>query len=531
MSRVRSFRARRSEIFSADLSFDRLETRRALAGIQYNPQTRKIEIDGSSAADRALVSLVGSATIRVELVGVATLDFARSSLNGVVFWGRSGDDFFQNATSLPSFAYGHAGADVFHGGSGNDNFQGGSGNDTLNGNAGLDQLRGNEEQDILRGGDGNDWLLGGSGDDSLDGQNGNDLLHGEDGHDLLMGNGGHDQLFGSDGNDRLFGHDGNDRLDGEIGDDFLDAGTGMDQVWGGPGNDSLFGGNEADSLWGGDGDDLLEGGLANDQLRGENGNDRLYGQAGNDSLFGGNGIDGLFGGIGGLDRLQGDAGADRFLSWGQPVLLDFSSSDGQLKFVNRTGSWSEIEIKVLDEGLHSLHVRVGTARILRDSLDTDPVIYSKWNSLGGALSSNSLKKTVTQGVTRYDRELKFADWNELSESANSLLRYTAIHEIGHSWDSVEEINSRLPGHGNLWNSFLALSGWRNTNPNNAAYARSLDGEWWYLKSAPFVRQYSRNNPREDWSTVWEIYFDPTRADDRQRVQTKINLVSQFFDLL
>jgi len=111
------------------------------------------------------------------------------------------------------------------------------------------------------------------------------------------------------------------------------------------------------------------------------------------------------------------------------------------------------------------------------------------------------------------------------------MKYSLVHEVGHSWDSSEEIANRLSGQGGLWTNFLALSGWRNTNPNSNSYTVSGDGQWWYLNTAEFARSYSRYSPREDWSTVWEIYFDPSKAADRTRIASKVAIVTQLFDLL
>ncbi len=588
---------------AANETYQLLEQRKLLAGITYDTTLRQVQIEGSQAGDRVLISELDANTVKVEFVGVATQTFARLSIASILFKGYAGDDYFQNNSDRRSFAYAHGGNDTLLGGRHYDNFQGGPGNDILDGGPGQDALRGNDGNDTIRGGDANDKIYGGEGDDTIDGGTGHDLIYGDPGNnsivggfgndeihgstgiDTINGQGGDDQIYGYDGNDVLSGGDGNDvirggngndqiggdagldQLFGEAGDDLLkggndadklyggsgndellgeagndqiegndgndtaDGGTGLDIIWGGNGNDWLLGGNDADSLYGGEHDDLLEGGPGEDKLYGENGNDRLYGQANIDQLFGGGGIDGLFGGVGGGDRLQGDAGADRFLVWSGDVLADFKTEDGQLKLVNATGSWTDKEVYILDAGWHELHVRVGTARIVRDSLDNDPVVMSKHSSLNGSLARNQLRSTTSNGVTTYDRELMFAEWDENNSTTNNLMKYTLVHEVGHSWDSPEEIGNRLSGQGGIWTTFLGKSGWRNTNPNSSSYSLSGDRLWWHLNSAPFVRSYSKHNPREDWSTVWEIYFDPAKTADRTRVASKVAVVSQLFDLL
>jgi len=445
-------------------------------------------------------------------------------------WGGNGDDNIDGGNGH-DVIYGEPGANTIVGGFGNDQIYGSTGVDTLYGQGGDDQIWGFEANDVLYGGDGIDTIYGGTGNDLILGELGPDLLYGEAGDDTLKGGDDADKLFGGTENDQLQGEAGNDQIEGNDGNDSADGGAGLDTIWGGNGIDTLLGGADADTLYGGEQDDLIEGGLGDDKLYGDNGNDRLYGQEGIDQLFGGAGIDGLFGGITSGDRLQGDAGADRFLVWTGDILADLAADDGQLKLLNVTSNWTEKEVAVLDAGWHDLHVRVGTARIVRDSLDNDPVVMSKHSSLSGSLARNQLRSSTSNGVTTYDRELMFAEWDETNATTNNTMKYTLVHEVGHSWDSAEEIGNRLAGQGGLWTNFLGKSDWRSTNPNNNSYSQSGDGLWWHLTSAPFVRSYSKYNPREDWSTVWEIYFDPTKDADRTRVATKLAVVTQLFDLL
>ena len=172
---------------------------------------------------------------------------------------------------------------------------------------------------------------------------------------------------------------------------FCRGGSGDDQLLGQDGNDRLNAGDGNDELWGDNGSDILEGGNGNDGLFGGAGNDRLFGQSGIDELFGEAGLDGLFGGIGGGDSLNGGGQADRFLIWAGDNVLDFASaSEGIVQFVNNSSTWNETEIRIIDDALKLLHENNGHARLLRDSLDNDPVKYVKYASLNGAPSANYL---------------------------------------------------------------------------------------------------------------------------------------------
>ncbi len=201
----------------------------------------------------------------------------------------------------------------------------------------------------------------------------------------------------------------------------------------------------------------------NDVLRGENGRDRIFGGPGTDSLYGGPAGDGLFGGIGGNDILRGEGGSDRFLKWRGDVAADLGNADAAVEFRSETANWTNNEIEVIDRAFERLQVRTGNARFLRDSLDTDPVLYEKWESLGnGYVAYNNLRTTTRtdsngRRTTTYDRTLRFTDWNESNDGLNEQAVLIAIHELAHSWDSQLEITNVFPGEHGLWNSFLYQS--------------------------------------------------------------------------
>jgi hypothetical protein len=266
----------------------------------------------------------------------------------------------------------------------------------------------------------------------------------------------------------------------------------------------------------------------------------LYGQAGTDRLDGGGDSDGLFGGVGGDDLLFGGLGSDRFLVWNGTRVVDATGNDARLLFKNASHGWTDAEIEAIDSGLYRLHLRTFNSLLMNDSLSTDPIVFEKHRSLeNGAVASNTLIVTERREnrngreirTVTYERIIKFADWNENDSWEHQFRTWATIHEMGHNWDSREEIGNRLPGSERIWNSFLAQSSWRESDPHSNEYRRSGDSQWWHRNSAVFVRDYSRQNPAEDWSTVWEIMFDPMADDARSRVALKVSIVDQLFDAL
>jgi Ca2+-binding RTX toxin-like protein len=106
--------------------------------------------------------------------------FSATSITGrIIYDGGSGNDKFDNQTSLPSTA---------HGGRGDDTLLGGSGDDELLGDQGKDSLFGRQGNDYLFGGEGADHLYGGQGNDILEGgrDRKRDILYGEKGADTFI---------------------------------------------------------------------------------------------------------------------------------------------------------------------------------------------------------------------------------------------------------------------------------------------------------------------------------------------------------
>ncbi len=350
-------------------------------GIYYNDNV--LTISGSEYHDHALVRLnAGAVEASLETshdLGTLQETYQQSGpqarvVNKIVFYGKNGDDLFENETHIRSEAYGGRGHDTLVGGSakdtfygdfndpslsgytpslsgyGNDNLFGGGGDDILQGGPGNDHIRGEGGDDTLKGEDGNDELYGGDATDTIFGGYGHDLASGGQGKDLIDGEAGYDKLWGGPGDDTLLGRNGHDWLFGDSGDDKLVGGYGRDNLYGdsdvpsgitklpfdyyllpaGPdGDDTLHGGGWADKLDGGGGDDLMFGGTGWDRLWGGEGHDELHGGEGTDTLLGCGGNDLLSGGDGtdylygheGNDALDGGAAVDYLYGgWGNDVL-------------------------------------------------------------------------------------------------------------------------------------------------------------------------------------------------------------------
>jgi len=265
---------------SSQTSYHAMEPRLLLAGIDFLPETSQVLIGGTAQRESAIVQQSGD-VLTVNLVDFGTRTFQASGITSIVFVGLGGDDFFQNLTGIPSFAFG------------------GSGEDVLIGGFGDDTLVGNSQNDMLSGNGGNDTLIAGVGNDRVSGGNGNDRILGVSGNNFLNGNGGDDTIFGGLNRDSITGGVGDDLLVGSDGDDFILANGGADLVFGGSGNDSVEAGSGNDRVYGQNGNDTILGGTGEDFLNGNNGNDRFEGESSNDRIIGGQGddratFDGLF---------------------------------------------------------------------------------------------------------------------------------------------------------------------------------------------------------------------------------------------
>ena len=359
-----------------------------------------------------------------------------------------------------------------------------------------------------------------------------DLLVGDDGDDMLYGDGQADEIYGNNGNDTAFGGAENDTIYGGFGIGFA-AGRQLALIssmatvtttscTATPVTTSCLGAAETT---------ISTAKLAQTSFAAVIGND------------------GLFGGTETNDILWGEEGKDRLLYFVGDALPDVSSEDARLEFRNLSSNWTNREVEVIDQGLALLHQRTGNTRLLQGTLTSEPVVFNKKLTLPISnppamvrVGTNELVtlteqvfNPVTQQVetvTRMERQLSFAEWNENDASMNA--RYTAEvpREMAHTWATSEAITAVLPNQGSYWSSFLLFSGWTQTRPADIQfYDVSLDSEWFFRKDALFVEEFSKTNPAEDFASVWKLYFDPAGAAERSRLVTKISKLDSLFSML
>ncbi len=181
----------------------------------------------------------------------------------------------------------------------------GSGRDTF---IGIENLSGSDYADVLRGDDGKNQIEGGRGNDVIDGRGGDDLLVGGDGDDEIHGGAGNDRILGGPGHNRLFGDAGDDTFLSNGDGDVIDGGEGFDSF-------QLFS------------DGPLTTPLTIDLRRTDAQEiqpgvhvtlisiERLEGSKYADKFIG-NDADNVFAGGGGDDDLDGGAGIDRVIFYG-----------------------------------------------------------------------------------------------------------------------------------------------------------------------------------------------------------------------
>ena len=263
----------RKKRVSTGLDYQGFEERRLLAGIQFTASTGQVLIGGTNADDVARVTQTGNA-ITVTQQGFESQTFNASTVNSILFVGLRGDDFFENQTSISSFAFGQVGNDTLIGGSGNDRLVGNGEDDIIVGNGGDDVIVAGNGDDQIDAGAGNDRVLGVNGTNRIEGGIGNDTIFGGNGDDTISDTAGENLLVGNNGNDTITGGDDADRIFGGGGDDQIQGGGGDDFIYAQAGNDTISGGAGFDVLGGNDGDDILQGEQGNDRLVGGPGNDR-----------------------------------------------------------------------------------------------------------------------------------------------------------------------------------------------------------------------------------------------------------------
>jgi len=534
------------------LSFDSLEARNLLA--TYTLDAGVLTINGTNDRDVVVLFQLNNGTFDVEEAGTIINNYDNGDIDHIVFRGKNGNDEFINNTFETSEFYGHGGNDVFFGGvsddiafggGDDDELHGGIGNDRLNGSDGNDLIYGEQGEDTIFGGNGDDRifggteddflsaeagddvLFGGAGDDFLRGYNGNDEIHGEEGNDLVYGQGGDDLIFGQAGNDRLRGNNdndtihgqqGNDVLIGDVGDDVFYGGDGddthfgftgndihygedgNDRIFDSAGNDELYGGNGNDILRSGSGNDLLRGGEGSDTLRAEDGSDALFGDGGLDRLFGGWGDDSLHGGAGvQIDQILGEPGSDRFHQDDEDAIMDREAEDVTIRYETTFVDWVNEEIFVLNQAFQQIYQFAGSNALLRETFNTDDdVTIYKYQDLPGTTTSRNIINEVTG-----KREIHIVDFDETTDVGRNFFQSEIGKQIGHNWNSRDEIAAFRETASFHWNLFLVESQWTQTNPQNANFTQSGDGQWWYHNSSAFSGVEGRINPYEDFVGIWD----------------------------
>ena len=158
---------------------ERLEDREVPASISFPNASGVVTIIGSSGNDTVNVKYDSTGTkVVFSASWGGSVTASKSAVRKVVFHGGSGNDYFNNATNVPSVAFGDSGRDILIGGNSIDYLYGGNDNDVLFGRAGNDRLYGQGGIDTLQGMIGNDYLDGGADGlvDSLWGQPGSDTF-------------------------------------------------------------------------------------------------------------------------------------------------------------------------------------------------------------------------------------------------------------------------------------------------------------------------------------------------------------------
>jgi Ca2+-binding RTX toxin-like protein len=231
-------------------SFESLDDRRMMSVNTFVDSSGALAIYGDQYALNSVSvvpdNIAGTAYYKVTSGNSIPTWFTPGQVWGgsVTFYGGYYDDYFENASSLRTTAYGNDGSDTLIGSYASDFLDGGYGYDYLYGNGGDDTLYAG--WDYVGG-----FMYGGSGADTMVGCDGVDRMWGGAGNDYMYAYGGNDYLYGESGNDYMFGFSGQD---------YLDGGLDYDELYGGNDSDSLNGGDDGvyDKLVGGAGYDWFQ---------------------------------------------------------------------------------------------------------------------------------------------------------------------------------------------------------------------------------------------------------------------------------
>jgi Ca2+-binding RTX toxin-like protein len=380
------------------------------------------------------------------------------------------------------------GTDTLYGGNGADNLYGGTEADTLFGGRGADTLHGGPGSDRLDGGPDSDTLYGGSGDDRYDFNN-NSFASVYLGSDTII-----ESATASGGMDTLNFADLNRAVTVDLAATAQQAVNALLDL-------TLSSGDVIENVYGTRYDDVIRGNVLANFLDGGHGHDTLYGKAGNDTLVGGPGEDGLIAGWG-VDNLLGGTGADRFLvqeadldaaSLNEDTVNDDTAEDATILFKkgHKPGqverAWTPQEIERVDQVFAMLHKAASDTKLLKLSSGT-PLNFIR---------------VVSAGENDPDHEggnIYFGDY-EMNSAWPIWSTGVILHRIGSHWGRESPI----------WDSFLVLSGWTQTDPHSPAYTRTtMYGEsWWHLTDAAFVSSFydaARSHPVLDFAESFAAYF-------------------------
>jgi Ca2+-binding RTX toxin-like protein len=470
--------------------------------------------------------------------------------------GGDGNDNINSSTATSNTLIGGNGNDRIVSGNARSRIEGGEGDDILNGGNGIDDIFGDAGNDVIRGGILDDFVDGGLGNDSVYGDDGNDEVFGRDGADRLFGGKGNDRMLGGEGNDEISGNDGNDEIYGENGDDSIYGGNGNELIRAGGGNDRAYGQDGQDTIFGQDGNDIVNGGIGDDALHGQEGDDTLIGDAGDDRLYGYNGNDvlnagsgnnGLFGGNSGVKTLVAGTGKNRFLlaETATNNLFGFDSNDVQILFRNGLRTWSNVEITVVDEALHAIHLRAGNTKIFKPTLGTAtrPIVFIKENTLSsGRYGSNELatvQQYVVNPLTRQlelqtftEHRIRLPEWNEFDATSNLNVRAEVARELAYNWASAAAMTAAYAPLSGVFPRFANLSGWTDTEPEQSLlpdFYKSQDNLWWYFRTGLFTENFATYNPAADFAASFKYYFDP-RVNPTERIVylDKMEIIDDLF---
>lgn len=258
------------------------------------------------------------------------------------------------------------------------------------------------------------------------------------------------------------------------------------------------------------------------------------------------------GSTGDTDTLAGNAGSDFFIFNETSTSLDFNEiSDVQVEFRDGSSQWTNQEIQVINEGLFRLQQTIGSSTVLRAPLATEPLVFIKETTiapqLGDRLASNqevivnvtffNPETSLIENAETIERQITFADWDETDAAANLARLEEIPREISFLWSGDDPAITLDPSQSDYWNSFLRLSGWTQTRPDDIEFFDvTPDGEWFFLRSATFADDSGRLSPEDDFATVWQFiieqeFVDPADVVVNEFLTPKIEAVTDLFTLL